>query len=452
MKRNPICTFLRKLISTYGYGSKDVQGYHRPTNQALLEDYNTRGYIRGLTNSQMLDHFEGRATHYFWADGRFWTAFCLLKIDIDCHHFGGLRSARAFAEHLRGQHFPDLYIEPSTNGNGVHAYVIIDKRGFDAKRLHSLCRTLNRALKTIHTLWQARNPDLPVELVEIKGQPPRITWEQDGTMRVFTSGQFAKLPRELLTRFEEFRNTTVLDQAKINALHDEVVNQPIVIPFPKAPKAIKAKGSLTGSIVKRETLGEYPAYLSLAQRLMPEPIKTSGREVATAEDLAIFLMILKACIGAMNSDGSMPTRRFQRNWESLHENGDVVRPWNGKRYTALRNFLSREGYLDWDDVHYIPGAMSPTGKGEAARWCAAEALLDLIDQEREGHLCGASQEVSVEGEQDFDEREREEHLCGDSQAIPVQEIPQPEWIRLLKLENYPRPTLSPTIWRLRKAG
>jgi hypothetical protein len=400
----------------------------------------------------MLDHFEGRATHYFWGDGRVKTAFSLIKIDIDCHKVGDLITAMAFAEHLRDNYFANLYFESSTNGNGIHAYLIIDKRGFGDIRLHSLCQTLDKSLKAIHRMWQVINPHLPVELVEVKGQPPRITWEQNGTMREFTSGQFAKLPRELQTRFEEFRNTPVLDQIQINALHKEVANQPIVIPFPKVSKASKAKGSLTGSVVKRETLDEYPAYLSLAQRLMPESIKTTGREVATAEDLAIFLMILGVCTKAMNSDGSMPTRRFQRNWECLHENGDINRPWNGKRFTTLRNFLSREGFLDWDDVHYIPGPMSPTGKGESARWCASEALLDLIDRERKKHLCGDSREVSLEGEQHFDIQEREEHLCGDSQELPMQKSSQPEWIRLFRLENYPRPTLSPSLWHLRKAG
>src|SRR3954470_23934495 len=101
MKRNPVCTFLRKLISPYGYGTKDVQGYRRPTNRAILEDYNTRGYVKRLTNAQMLDHFEGRATHYFWGDGRVITAFSLTKIDIDCHRIGDQTSARAFAEYLR---------------------------------------------------------------------------------------------------------------------------------------------------------------------------------------------------------------------------------------------------------------------------------------------------------------------------------------------------------------
>ena len=58
--RIPACSFLRKLISPYGFGSKDAFGYRRPTNQSLLDDYNRKGFIRGLNNAQMLDHFRAR--------------------------------------------------------------------------------------------------------------------------------------------------------------------------------------------------------------------------------------------------------------------------------------------------------------------------------------------------------------------------------------------------------
>ena len=217
--RHPACALLRKLISPYGYGTKDALGYHRPTNKALVDDYNTRGYIRGLTNAQMMDHFEGRSTLYFWADGRIRTPRALICIDIDCHKFGSLAAALIFAKYLADTLFPGLYFEPSTNGKGVHAYLIIDKRGFGDLYLHGLCRLLDETLKVVHREWQAGNPHLPVEGVEIKGHPPRIEWTRDGRIDEFTSGQFVKLPREMLSRFDEFARTTVLDDRRINDLY-----------------------------------------------------------------------------------------------------------------------------------------------------------------------------------------------------------------------------------------
>ncbi|AGA30153.1 hypothetical protein Sinac_6044 [Singulisphaera acidiphila DSM 18658] len=127
--KNPICSFIRKLISPYGYGSKDDFGYRRPTNKALVNDYNRRSYIRGLTNAQMCDHFDGESTFYFWADGRIKTHKSLICINIYNNNFVSLNAALAFAKHLRDRFFPDLYFEPSTGGKGVHGYVIIDKRG-----------------------------------------------------------------------------------------------------------------------------------------------------------------------------------------------------------------------------------------------------------------------------------------------------------------------------------
>ena len=143
--RNPACTFLRKLISPYGFGSKDAFGYRRPTNEALIDDYNRKGFIRGLTNAQMLDHFSGKATYYFWADGRIKTPYALLSIDIDNHKVGTLDAALAFAQYLKDTIFPGLYFEPSTGGKGVHGYVLIDKRGFGDERLHGLAKMLDRA-------------------------------------------------------------------------------------------------------------------------------------------------------------------------------------------------------------------------------------------------------------------------------------------------------------------
>jgi len=54
-----------------------------------------------------------------------------LNIDIDCHKTGTLEGAIAFANHLKDTLFPNLYFEVSTNGNGVHGYIIIEKADLD---------------------------------------------------------------------------------------------------------------------------------------------------------------------------------------------------------------------------------------------------------------------------------------------------------------------------------
>ena len=63
------------------------------------------------SNADMADHFAGRKTFYFTADGRSSAHEVLINIDIDCHGSGSLAGAIAFAEHLRDTRFPNLYYE-----------------------------------------------------------------------------------------------------------------------------------------------------------------------------------------------------------------------------------------------------------------------------------------------------------------------------------------------------
>lgn len=456
--RNPACAFLRKLISPYGHGSKDAYGYRRPTNKALIADYNRKGFIKGLTNAQLLDHFRGEATYYFWADGRIKTPYALLCIDIDNHKVGTLDAALAFAEHLRDRFLPGLYFEPSTGGKGVHGYILVDKRGYGDERLHGLARMLDRSLKTIHRRWQARNPNLDVEGVEIKGHPPRITWGLDRQMEKLVSGQFAKLPRQMLSRFDEFKKTTVLDDRQISRLYMRYKDEPVV-PIKLVFGPVEKSGSLTGCVVKQANLDQWDSYLTVARRLLVQPLKTKGREVATAEDMAVLLLILEACTNRMNLDGSMPTARIRENWQILLGNGDVQRPWSPRRYTALRDLLSEEGYIDWEDASYLPAALSPNGKGQAAKWRASEALMEMMELEKMG-LPPASDLVEGEGDVAEDDpglgstgdKGREEDLYCDTVPPQFVDGPGPAWLINLRQQEIVRPTLDVGLDRLRMAA
>lgn len=459
--RNHACSFLRKLISPYGFGSKDAFGYRRPTNDALIADYNRKGFIRGLTNAQMLDHFQSKGTYYFWSDGRIKTPYALICIDIDNHKFGTLAAALAFAQYLKGTIFPGLYFEPSTNSKGVHGYVLVDKRGFGDERLHGLAKMLDRALKVIHRQWQEQNPDRVVEGVEIKGHPPRVTWERDGRMKDLISGQFAKLPREMLSRFEEFKTTTILNDRRISEVYRRYKDEPVASVKPAA-EPVKKSGSLTGCVVKQSNLDQWDAYLAVAKTLVVSPLKTTGREVATAEDMAALLLVLEACTNDMNADGSMPTARIRENWEILHDNGDVERPWCPRRYTALRDQLSTLDYIDWEDRHYVPAALSPTGTGQAARWRLSEALMEMLANEKLGLgtavVAGEQEkevgvrELAVVAPQD---KEGEEDLyCDKSFFIQsdLQDDPLPEWIIDLRQPEIIRPVLDADFGRFRMAA
>ena len=421
--RHPICARLSRLISPYDHGLK-FRGrvLHANRNERVVRDLNARGWVHRMTAADMRQHFAGEMTRYYTADGRVRTPETLVMIDVDCHKVGTSEAAVAFAAHLRDHYFPALYFEPSTNGNGVHAYLVLDKRGFGDERTHSLFGMLDRALKAIHADWQARNPGLVVELVEVKGHPPRIDWSREGKVVDYTAGQLAKLPREVDRRWEEFRQTTRIDERRVGDLHRRWKERAAT---GKHEVAVKPKsGSISGHVVDQEAVERFDDYLGLAGRLLLAPLRTSGREVATAEDLAVLLLILEACTMRMNADGSMPTARVMKNWDLLYRDDAVPRPFNHKRYAAMRDYLSREGLLTWEDEAYLPHQFNPGGKGRAARWRASERLMEMIEEAKEGgEIEGEIREQNdvIREISDVDPElggiERREHLYGDSHNL-----------------------------------
>ena len=52
--KDPVCSYLRKLISPYGFGWKEDGGVGRYTNEQLIRWYNTFGFMGSPTNSELL--------------------------------------------------------------------------------------------------------------------------------------------------------------------------------------------------------------------------------------------------------------------------------------------------------------------------------------------------------------------------------------------------------------
>jgi hypothetical protein len=95
---------------------------------------------------------------------------------------------------------------------GRHGYFLLSKEKCNARAVCTMLSRLDKALKKLLGYFLATHPEHDVETVEIKGAPPVITWEPGDRpqIRYMKSGTFAKVPREILDRFEEFKNTTVL--------------------------------------------------------------------------------------------------------------------------------------------------------------------------------------------------------------------------------------------------
>ena len=117
--------------------------------------------------------------------------------------------------------------------------------------------------------------------------------------------------------------------------------------------------------------------------LVGRRIACSGRQQVTAQDVAIFLMIGRFFSVNMNSDGSMPYKRWKEMWTSLYQAGDIQRAFDSKRFSAIRNFISSLGLIEWNNNIYRIGTLE--NKGEACKWQFSAVLMDILSTEEREH-------------------------------------------------------------------
>lgn len=373
-------TYLNKLISHLDHGVKifDLKmGKCKPIHsnvQSILKEYHQgdRKWLRAIRHEDYAKHFSDQETRYFTmqSDGE----RGLFMLDIDCHEQGTLEGAVAFAKWLKANVFPNLYYEVSTNGNGVHCYVVLITGNI--VRRHSIERHTT-ADEICDWLNQLQN-DLrryehlfDVEKIEIKGHPHRVIMDGRRVMGV-KCGQLAKVPREISHRFEEFRNTAVVDFRKWT--------------FPKivgGRKPRKAAGS-TGACIS-----DWKLLLAVAKQVMGkrDRIEVDKQVAITVEDMAVLLVILHYCTEHPNKDGSMPTKRIERIWEKMFKEGETERQFNPRRYAAARNLLDQYEGIEWISSMYVPKG------GIACKWNLTKSLMQvlssLIQGERESLVVGS---------------------------------------------------------------
>ena len=421
-KAQKITAWIRQRTSPFCFGVKAIDGNPAHCNrnaEVLARFLRLRAGCWGrplssLKDSNMGDHFAGRKTFYFTADGRPATTEVLVNIDIDCHHSGSLDGAQAFARHLRDEHLPNLYFEASTNGKGAHGYLVVVKGDLGDEGLNTALGRLDRWLK--HKLSQG---DWHVENVEVKGQSPEFTWGDDKyELRTYKSGQLAKLPREALSRADELRGTTRISVDQLRGLRlpesdDSVVFNGGQSRGPRSDvgdQPEKARtGSLTGHHFEADELTRLKgSYLALSRELLGEAkLVATGRKVVTEDDMAVFLMLLNFFTKNMNPDGSLPTARWRAMWEALSQGGDVDRSWCHHRYATMRNFVSDRELLSWEDEGFVAGVLRFDGRfvpGKAAKWRASQELMGRMssasgEEKGESILYGCSKEAEAQGQQ-----------------------------------------------------
>lgn len=222
------------------------------------------------------------------------------------------------------------------------------------------------------------------------------------------SGCHAKLPRDILNRFDEFKHTTVLSFDDTDDLELKV--DQIVIPAPKTLPIAKIKGSTAAHPIRKPEIEAISGpYLEFARSWVPESVGTSSRAKVDAMDLAISLSILKFCSRNMNSDGTMPTNRTKIIWDRLLAEGEIQRAFDYHRWRVIRDLIEIKDGLEMEDRHYYSGFVNKAGtliKGRAAKWKMADWLVEKLDEM-----------VELGYQQDVQESARSEDL--DTSLVPV---------------------------------
>jgi len=398
-----IYKWLRDRISPIDYGKKhEGHPIHCNKNVDVVNAFTLGHWLSRMKNDDFDAHFEDRETFYFTANGSPRCPEVLVMIDIDCHQRGTLDGALEFARHLRDHHYPNLYFEISTNGNGVHAYVVIEKLDLGDECVNDLLKRLDNHLKGI-----LAEQEFDVELVEVKGTCPVFVWGTvKGQLTNYRSGQLAKLPRER-HRFDELKKTTKIKSIDLFRLPPVQDDRAPRLRLHHRPQQ-QVCGSISGRAISDAELSQLSGHYGKVATLLLDnhPLRTKGRALATVEDVAIFLMLLRFFTQNMNLDGSLPQARFKGLWEALFLAGDVSRPFDDKRFAVIRNYLSSLGLLDWEDATFVVGDVFRSGR--ACKWKANDLLMGMLDWERAVTSAAETAEVSATDE----ERREEASLAG----------------------------------------
>ena len=414
-KQTPEIAWLKELICPFVYGDKTPDGV-RPsvTKQTFVGRWNMGLGLPSLPNYKLLDHFHGKETMYFVANGWDQCKRTLCMIDIDVLKSKGLGSpegAKRFAEHLK-QIWPDLYFEVSTNGEGMHGYFILRKSQIGAEQTNAALKRFEKWLRA-----EAKRINADIEQVEIKGTCLDITLEGRMVQSV-KYGSFAKLPRDV-SRFDEWQHTTVLRVQDLESrLFDEgavpevyptvkasvpVVRLPVTVVAMPLPKPVSqsqtktsvagsvsssASGSVTNKVINEEELAGIPVFERLYREWVGPNDLMAGKFRVTPHDFAVAMVILRHFKSDPNNDGSLPTRRVGEMWSGLFMAGDVTRGWNHHRWKVIRDFLSARGHIDWNEHRYEYGTvvLNEDGKkdvkqsqrGIACKWAIAEDFSDHL--------------------------------------------------------------------------
>lgn len=326
--------------------SRWCPGNYQHEIEAYCQFRSKRRWLKVISQKKIREHLEGSRTLYFTADWDRRNSETIIAIDIDVHQTGSTVGALAFAEHC-GKLFPGLVYEASTNGKGIHAYLILHKGHHDSLHVSRCCKYLQEVL-------QAHAQGFDISGVEVKGLPA-VYHRSGASVTSVNMGQLCKLPR-----------TDVRGTAHISL--DEIIT--LEKPARKMTIADGKKGSCV--LIPMQVFRQAKAQSYSVARTCA---KTRGGVRIYARDVEIALAVLWFCHQRPNEDMTLPHARVEAIWQSLFQSGAVSRAFDGKRWKAIRDAMSQLGMIRWHDNTYY---WKTGDKGRACQWSITNETAERL--------------------------------------------------------------------------
>lgn len=299
--------------------------------------------------------------------------------DIDVQKAGGkgtTQGAEELGKYLQTI-FPNLYLEPSTGGQGLHGYFLFETEGGGPEYVRMQFSILDQRLKN-----HVAHFGYDVENIEIKGTPPQLKWNRwiKGQVDDVYCGLLAKLPRGLLDRFDELKNTTTINARFIGRLQ--------VYELTAEKTKVKQKQKRSGSTYKpvwhKTETTQFQSFVRVAGTYLQE-LEGIHELRITAEDKAVALMILLKNKKNPEENFSFSQSYARAMWRCLFEMGITTRAWNHHRWRLIRNFLADQGWIECKDASYCFYTTEDEGKdrkkGFSCKFVLDDHMAKWLEQE-----------------------------------------------------------------------
>jgi hypothetical protein len=311
---------------------------------------------------------QGDATFYFFGTPRTKDQYTLVMGDIDVLKAKGLgtpEGALNFVQYLKTTFWPDLYYERSTNGKGIHFYLLMKKAEVGAERVNQAIDQLERFLR-----YQAHLVGADIELVEVKGKCPEIAYDDHGNITDIKYGTFAKYPRQ--ATLHDLQNTTVIDCMELHRINGKYA-------VPEAAKKPSLHVGSGSTSIPDEFIAEH---LSSCRKgwlnLTGGEVIRGDRYLVHPDDAAIILLIALWLQQHGTKDHRHSVRTTVAFWEDLQLRGLTDRSPNHHRVKSVRDYLSSRGCVDWLDNRYQPPSGKGTKDGICCKWRLDEVFAILL--------------------------------------------------------------------------